>query len=326
MEPVLIPRRNFSLANLCWDAWCCLSVVGIWPRYIEHKLLTSSYLNLKIPHLPEELNGLRIVQFSDLHLHPKVSDGFLQKIQNKIKAFQPDLIVFTGDFLCFSLLRDLERLEQFFSSLRAPYGCYAILGNHDYNEFVSINEAGEYDVLNASTGSIGRVLKKLWTHTNLAKKTTERALKVKSNDTLENLLKKTAFQLLKNTSTLIPIKNTFLNLVGLEEYSLGRCNPSKAFQKVNVQYPSIILTHNPDSVPLLLKYPGDVILSGHTHGGQVNLPWLWKKFTLMENPDLKRGLKKIQDKWLYVNRGVGSVIQFRWFAVPEILCLTLETE
>ena len=67
-------------------------------------------------------------------------------------------------------------------------------------------------------------------------------------------------------------------------------------------------------------------MCGHTHGGQVNLPWFWKKFTLMENPQLKRGLVRMLDKWIYINRGVGSIMQFRWFAKPEILLLTLEMQ
>ena len=317
-------HQSISLASLCWDAWCCLSIVGIWPRFIEHKLLSKTTLNLKIPNLPKDLQGLKIAQFSDLHLYPKVSDSFLHKIKRKINAFQPDIILFTGDFLCFALPQDLERLQKFFSSFQAPYGCYAILGNHDYAEFISINESGEYDVLNSSAGSFSRIFKRLFTHTTLARKTTARASAVKYNETLEKLLQKTPFKLLKNESILLSIKNSFLNLVGLEEYSTGRCDPAQAFLNCDKRYPGIIMTHNPDSVPSLLKYPGDVILSGHTHGGQVNLPWLWKKFTLMENPHLKRGLFHLEDKWVYVNRGVGSVIPFRWFAMPELLLLTLE--
>ena len=92
------------LANLCWNAWCCLSIVGIWPRFIEPTLLKKSYVKLKIPKLPLDLQGLKIAQFSDLHLHSKVSDSFLRKIKQKIDSFQPDIIFFTGDFLCFSLL------------------------------------------------------------------------------------------------------------------------------------------------------------------------------------------------------------------------------
>ncbi len=147
---------------------------------------------------------------------------------------------------------------------------------------------------------------------------------MKYNEVLENLIKKTPFKLLKNESKRVPIRNSFLNVTGLEEYVTGKFNPSQAFQNYDKNYPGIVLAHNPDGVPSLLNFPGDIILCGHTHGGQVNLPWLWKKFTLMENPELKRGLIKKNGQWIYVNRGLGSVMQFRWFAIPELLFLTLE--
>lgn len=319
-------KKSYSFANLCWDAWCCLSLVGIWPRFIEPKLISTSHLALKIDHLPNDLKGLKILQFSDLHLHPKVSQSFLNKASDKILALKPDIILFTGDFLCFALPEDLERLETFFKNLYAPHGCYAILGNHDYSEFVSINsETGEYDTLSSSVGSLMRILKRLWTTTKLAFKTTQRAKAVIPNENLEKLLKNTPFRLLKNETIQIPIKNSFLNLSGLEEYVTGRCDPIKTLEKFNPNYPGITMIHNPDALPYLLNFPADLFLAGHTHGGQVNLPWLWKKFTLMENPELKKGLVRFRDRWIYINRGIGSVIPFRWFAVPEILLITLES-
>ena len=271
------------------------------------------------------MNGLKIAQFSDLHLSASVSDKFLLKIKSKIQAYQPDIILFTGDFLCFALPRDLERLQLFFSDLKAPYGCYAVLGNHDYSAFVSVNDRGEYDVLNSSAGSFTRIFERLWKETTLAYKSTEKVKTIQNNEILENLLEKTPFKLLKNESVLIPIKNSFLNITGVEEYITGRCDPTKAFKNFNKSHPGIVMAHNPDCVPSLLNFPGELILCGHTHGGQVNLPWLWKKFTLMENPALKKGLFHLKNKWVYVNRGVGSVIPFRWFSIPELLLLTLES-
>nr|WP_166157090.1 UDP-2,3-diacylglucosamine diphosphatase LpxG [Neochlamydia sp. AcF84]NGY95528.1 putative metallophosphoesterase [Neochlamydia sp. AcF84] len=314
-----------NLPNFFWDLWCCLSIIGIWPRFIENKLVSRTFKRFKISYLPKDLHGLKIAQFSDLHLHPQVPQRFLEKIKRKIESFQPDIIVFTGDFLCFSLSRDLVRLEQFFTSLKAPYGCFAVLGNHDYNAFVSVNEQGEYDVLPASTGSIDKVLKRLWTTKILSRRATDRARAVRPHAELEKTLGKTHFRLLKNESLLVPIKDTFINIVGLEEYSTGRHAPALAFQTVDPRFPGLVIAHNPDIVPHLLNFSWDVILCGHTHGGQVNLPWLWKKFTLMENPYLKKGLICMQDKWIYVNRGIGSVMPFRWFSMPELLLLTLET-
>lgn len=311
-------------ADLLWDLWCVASIIGIWPRFIEPWLLCTTHLKLPIDQLPRELDGLRILHFSDLHLYPSLSSRFLTRLRNRISSFKPDLILFTGDFLCYSDLNDPARLENFFCSLSAPNGCFAIFGNHDYAQFVSVNDAGEYDVLEKQQSSISRGLRRLFQNPTIAKKTTLRALATKEHQSLTSLIEKTPFKLLNNQSMLIPVKGSFLNICGLGEYMLGRCLPEKAFEQYDRRYPGIILTHNPDSIPSLLPYPGDLILAGHTHGGQINIPWIKEKFVLMENKEFLKGLLKVENKWVYVSRGVGSVMPFRWFSPPEIVYITLE--
>lgn len=315
----MVTRKHLiNWPDFLWNIWCIFTVVGIWPRFIEPYILSVKRMMLPISNLPPSLEGLKILQFSDLHLHPRVPNFFLASLIKKINALKPDVIVFTGDFLCYSKIQETERLKNLLKSIKAPYGCYAILGNHDYEQFVSVNEKGEYDVLTKRSSSISLGLKRLFSSICLTKKMTKAASLVQLNKPLVELLKETPFELLHNTTKLIPIKGTYLNLCGLGEYILGRCQPEEAFKSYDRQYPGIVLSHNPDSVPLLINYPGDIILSGHTHGGQVNLPWMWKKFALMENPELLRGLTKTKNKWIYVNRGIGSVMPFRWFSIPEI--------
>ena len=77
---------------------------------------------------------------------------------------------------------------------------------------------------------------------------------------------------------------------------------------------------------MLTNYPGEIILCGHTHGGQVNLPWIVDKLTLMENPRFKRGLFKEKNKWMHVTTGLGGILPFRWFAMPEIVSITIARE
>lgn len=312
--------------NILWDLFCSSSIIGIWPRFIEPKLIFTTRLTFKIPGLPQDLEGFKIVQISDLHLHRKVPDAFLEKIRYKISKLKPDLIVFTGDFLCYSMLKDSERLHKLLCSLKAPYGCYAILGNHDYAECVSINENGEYDIIDTSSSSLAKGFKRLLTTISLRQIINERAKKVPLHTQLLELLSKTPFKLLHNSSDTISVKNSKINICGLGEYMLGRLNLKETFKNYNPQFPGIILLHNPDGVPFLKNFPGDIILCGHTHGGQINLPWLWRKFTLLENMQYKKGLSKVDNKWVYVNRGLGSAIPFRWFSPPEILLLTLSKQ
>lgn len=313
-----------QVQNFLWDAWCACSIVGIWPRFIEPYMVGVTHLSLQVPTLPPTLKGTKIVQFSDLHLHPGVPDFFLKKIIEKVHSLQPDIIVFTGDFICFSNLVQQNRLNQFLCSFSAPHGCFAVLGNHDYERPVAVNSEGEYDIATDSTSVVAKGVKRVLSTVKLAKKTTERAKAIGKHQELVELIQKTPFQLLDNRSKLIPIKDSQINIVGVGEYTLGKFTPEKAFQEYKKQYPGIILAHNPDTIPLLKEYPGDVILCGHTHGGQVNLPWVWRKLTLLENMEYKYGLFHPFNKWAYVSRGVGSVLPFRWFAMPEIVSINLE--
>jgi uncharacterized protein len=307
-----------------WDIWCVCSIIGIWPRFIEPRLIATNKVSLPIKNLPKELSGLKIVQFSDLHLHPKISGQFLTKCIRKINQLKPDIIVFTGDFICQCKLEDKKRLLDTLNRLSAPFGCYAIVGNHDYQTTVSINEEGVYDCIDQQSSHIRQGFKRLFSPVYPKGVVSEKAKQVPIHPELIDLLKKTPFQLLDNTTELVSINGSRINITGVGEYMLGKCLPEQAFKKFDPGYPGIVLAHNPDCIPLLSSYPGDVILSGHTHGAQVNLPLIWNHFTLMEQPSFKKGLFQTHGKWLYVNRGIGSVMPFRWFSLPEITLLTLE--
>lgn len=313
-----------SLKNYFWEIWCVASVIGIWPRYIEPNLISVSKMNLKVPNLPRGLHGLKVVQFSDLHWKDKMSPRFLNKIIQKIDSLEPDVILFTGDAISYGELNEPETLQDFLCTLHAKYGCFAILGNHDYNEYVSVNDDGDYDVGCRAKSALSKGFKRFFSNVKLTKKVTERAKNVPFNERLIECFKNTPFILLHNETKVLSIKNCSLNITGLGEHMLGRCDPSEAFQNYDTNGPGIIMLHNPDGLKALQEYPGNIVLCGHTHGGQINLPGLVNKFMYLENPALKRGIKKSNHHWVYVNRGIGSIMPFRWFSTPELLCLTLE--
>lgn len=319
-------KKKSSLSLFLWDLWCIVTVVGIWPRFIEPNILSTTHLKLPIKNLPKQLEGLKIVQFSDLHMHAGVSDRFLNRLSQKINRLKPDVLVFCGDVISYGKIKQPERLKKFLNSLSAPYGCYAICGNHDYAGCVAVNEHGDYDAWKGSNSSLSEGYKRLIKPPIvLSKKVTEAAKAIPEHQELKQLWSETPFTLLHNETSLVSINGTKINITGLGEHILGRCLPEQAFAGHDKNYPTIVLSHNPDSAVNLEKYPADIILSGHTHGGQINLPWVWRKLTLMENPEFKKGLFKLKNRWLYVNRGIGESMPFRWFAVPEILDLTLES-
>lgn len=314
---------KYTPSSFLWDLFCTGSILGIWPRFIEPKLICTTRLPLAIPTLPKGLDGFKILQISDLHFCSNLSNNFLERLVQKTRKLSPDLIVLTGDLLCYGELSEPEALKTFLNKFHAPYGCYVVLGNHDYTECVSINAAGEYDTVAAPSSSLSRGFRRLFTHTQATGVITERAKRVPPHTTLVSLIEQTPFKLLHNATETISVKNTKLNICGLGEYSAGRCHPGQAFLDYDRNYPGIVLLHNPDGAAHIREYPGEIILSGHTHGGQINLPWLWQKFTLMEDSRLKSGLIQNEQRPIYINRGIGSALPFRWFAPPEILLLTL---
>lgn len=314
---------SFKPLNFIWDFFCISSIIGIWPRFIEPRLLLTSKLELEILGLPKDLHNLKILQFSDLHFSRSFSPFLLSRLVRKINKLAPDIIVFTGDFICHSSFQDKKGLEKFLSSLNAPYGCYAILGNHDYEKGVSISDSGHYDLLEKKHSSLIRAFQRFFKRPPLNKSLGIKVKDIRFHQELLTAIKNTPFTLLHNETAVIPIKNSFLNICGLGEYMLGKCLPEKAFVNYDRRFPGIVLVHNPDAIPLLKEYPGEMVLCGHTHGMQVNLPWLRHKFTLIENKEFSRGHIITNKSQAYVNRGISGIVPFRWFSPPELLLLTL---
>lgn len=318
------PRK---LGSILVDMGATTTLLGIWPRYIEPKLIFTSRFDIYLP-APREIDGLKIVQFSDLHFHKKVSNRFLKRVGDRILREEPDLIFFTGDFICYSTLEDADRLHRFLSGLKCKMGAFAVFGNHDYSAYVSRNRVGDYDVLEPVNvlSSIKLSLHILFKEMpNLKGTVSQRAASTPLHAELVSLISNTPFTLLDNKTVTLPIG---LNIVGLGDYALGRFLPDLAFKDYNPSHPGIILSHNPDTFPHLAKYPGELVLSGHTHGEQIHLPFLpkvSKKLARLENNAYTRGRAQLGDKTLYINRGLGSHKPFRFFAPPEITVIHLRS-
>ena len=309
--------------SLLVDIFATASLFGIWPRFIEPRLLKTTQLTWELPKQAAHLDGLKIVHLSDLHFYESISPKFLEKIARRVHRIKPDIILFTGDFLCYSRLDQPDRLTSFLSRFEAPLGSFCIFGNHDYAQYVSLNREGIYDLFSPPNPLIGvfRGLRTLISTQKTGLTVSEKVLAIPLHDELCGVLRKTPFQLLENATMTLPIG---LNLTGLGDLALGRCRPQTAFAGYNREFPGVILSHNPDTFPTLLDFPGDWILSGHTHGEQIHIPWpkwgrgLSQKLARLENREYTRGLFRVGNKKLYVNRGLGCHKPFRLFSPPEI--------
>lgn len=258
--------------------------VGHEPTWLE-----VNRLNLAVADLDPKFQGLRILQLSDLHCGRRLPAEFLDHAINVAQAESPDLIVVTGDFIHHGF-RFIERAADSVASLRAPHGVYAVLGNHDH----SIRNA------------LG-----LRRYRTLA-------------DTLIDALKARGIRVLINESVTLWSDAAKLHLAGVDDLWSRRCDVAAALDGLDPMTPRVLLAHNPRTIERLHGRRCDVMLSGHTHGGQVDWPGLGRIALSRRNRQLAAGLYRHGDTHLYVNKGVGFGWRFRFNVRPEVAVFTLQ--
>ena len=287
MEPPESPQRRKFLRQTS-AVGASLAAYGVMlgkreaeadPDIIRHEL--------SFPDLPPGLDGLRIVQISDLHAGPLVSAEQVQRWRRLAEGERPELLLLTGDVVD-SLPAEALVVTQAFQGFRAPLGCYGILGNHDYF---------------TDPRPIWRALEGI------------------------------GFQFLENRNALVTRGSASLALVGIQDpmarhghfrdipYGPGP-SPDLAVRGLPETAWRLCLSHRPSDWHLARRTGAALTLSGHTHGGQVNLiPGVSSAILLGE---YTQGLYRKGGQALYVNRGLGVVgLPIRIGAPPEITVITL---
>lgn len=130
---------------------------------------------------------------------------------------------------------------------------------------------------------------------------------------------------LHNHSVDLSLRGRRLQLVGLGDLWCNECRPASAFAPLpsSDRYTRVVLSHNPDSKSALLPYDWDLLLSGHTHGGQIGIPFLTRRFAPVQDKRFIKGLHRWENRWLHVSKGVGCLYGVRLNCRPEISLLTL---
>jgi predicted MPP superfamily phosphohydrolase len=261
---------------------------------------------VSVPILPSGSRDIRILHFSDLHLTPRRKREIAD-----IKSWashKPDLVISTGDFLAHpgaieTALNALEGLLDF------P-GLY-VFGSNDY---YAPKFKNPFSYLKKDDGT--------------------RRLGFKLNsEILEQELTQRGWLNLNNQRSSITINGTSIDVRGTDDAHLGLDNYSKVSGKPSDDI-SIGVTHAPYKRVLdAMKQDSiDLVFAGHTHGGQVRVPWFGGSRSLTTNCDLpnwrSRGLTKIENEpWLNVSAGMGysPFAPIRVFCPSEISLVTLTT-
>lgn len=234
-----------------------------------------------------DLPPIRIVHMSDFHASPDVSLSQIEKAIELGLSLKPDLVCLTGDFITWKYDYFAE-FGQLLKRLGDAAPSFACLGNHDGGRW-----SARYGYADSSK--------------------------------VEAMLKGSGISLLHNTSNALSIKQRQLRLVGVGDMWAREINAPAAFLDVQkkAQETMVLLSHNPDSKSELAEYPWDLMLCGHTHGGQLWIPLLGAPFAPVRDKRFVKGLGRWNDRWIHVTKGVGSLHHMRLNCPPEVSLVTL---
>lgn len=272
-------------------------LIALWSFLIEPEIFSVNHVTIK----DTQLKGLKVVLVSDLHAKT-FQKKKLTKLIDKINEQKPDIILNTGDFVSAeykSSSMPIEQIAPYLSKLKSKYGSYAVLGNHDW--WVG----GE---------RIERVLEKNGT-TVLGNENTYIKLNGKGVNDLTSA---------KESSQ----NSKKIYIVGVEDMTTRNINLAKALK--GVSSPAILITHSPDLFPIITKPQNqkltskvNLVLAGHTHGGQVVFPFIGPVIVPSSyDKQFAYGFFEKKKQKMFVTRGIGtSILHVRFNCIPEIVVI-----
>jgi len=284
---------------------------GVYATEIEPAWLELTQTDIFIPNLPPAFVGFRIAHISDLHYDGGhyMPLGRLQKVVNLVNALDADLIVHTGDFV--SEPRTLAYL-----ATRARGETPADWGHSANAEKVFAPCLGLVKEMKAKHGAVAV----LGNHDHWVDAKVARAH-----------LRRAGILLVENSHLVITQEGAHLTIAGVDDLWTGEQDLERAFRgaPAPAQAPRILLCHNPDYAvdAAVARHNVQVMLSGHTHGGQVYVPGLGAPILPIRHHEFARGL--VQTAWgqVYVSRGIGMITPpVRFLTRPEIALLRLTNQ
>lgn len=239
------------------------------------------------PDLPAAFEDVRIVFITDIHRGPFFSQGRVRALVERVNALAPDLVLLGGDYVFMGTDYASSCFEEL-ARLEAPLGRIAVLGNHDYGDYKKGEDGPALIVRAASDAGI---------------------------------------TLLRDEGLWIERHGERICIAGANDYSVGKPSISEALADTTEDDFVILLSHNPDLAEKLPVGAVDLVLAGHTHGGQVTFFGLWAPWVPSEyGHKYRTGLVETDITTVIVSNGVGTstIPPVRLMARPQIVVITLE--
>jgi uncharacterized protein len=264
---------------------------GGYPLFVETRRLAVTRRLFPVRGLPAPLDGLRVVQLTDIHLGPWNSLANVRRIVAAANALDPDLIALTGDYVLYSA-DYVAPVAAALSGLRARVGVVGVLGNHDWWEDGPLSHQ---HLANAGVKLIdnGRVF-------------------------------------VTPARRLDEAPQEGLCVAGVGDLYTDSQDYDGALGGLPGEMPRLLLSHNPDVAeerPFVSSgHRVDLMLSGHTHGGQIRLPVIGSPVTMSRyGQKYVRGLVQGPTCPVYISRGLGmAMLPVRFGSVPEIAVIELQ--
>lgn len=259
-----------------------------YTTYVSTGSLVINEERIVSAKLPSNFDGLKIIQFSDLHYGTTVFNNDVKKIVKEINVRNPDLVVFTGDLIDqdYNLTsEEQEELTELLRTIDAKLGKYAVMGEEDGSSFTTILNQSNFNILNNN------------------------------------------YELIyENENTPILLIGLASSLKG--EIDINKSYNYFSESNHNSDIYTITLLHEPDSVDdILNRHSTDLFLAGHSHNGTIRIPFLGSIKKVDGAQVYDQSFYEINNSKLYISSGLGTEEPgFRLFCKPSINFFRLSRE
>jgi uncharacterized protein len=250
----------------------------------QHPVTES--IQVRLTRLPKEFHGFRIAQITDIHFGPYMDQARLEQSVRLAQAFQPDLVALTGDFVShpFHQRNGLE-------GARNAEPCADVFAR--WKEVPVIAVLGNHD------------------HWNNA-------------DMVAGALAERGIRVLRNQAEAVERGGQRLWVAGIDDALEGKADVPQSIAKVPRAEATILLAHEPDFADHAARFPIDLQLSGHSHGGQVRVPGVGAIILPQMAHKYPSGLNRVGQLQVYTSRGIGVINPpVRLNCPPEVSLITL---